>query len=66
MWQEEKHVEQGGKTQRWKRWRRMRENRAGESQRWSQKSKEQQSRRLHKEAEEIGAFETVPNLENRQ
>ena len=41
----------------------MKEDKAGESQRWNQRSKGQRSRHLHKEVKEIGAFEIIPNLE---
>ena len=44
----------------------MKEDKADESQRWSQRSKVQRSRHLHKEVEEIGVFEIIPNLENRR
>ena len=44
----------------------MKEDKADESQRWTQRSKGQRSRHLHKEVKEIGVFEIIPNLENRR
>ena len=44
----------------------MKGDKAGESQRWNQRSKGQRSRHLHKEVKEICVIEIIPNLENRQ